>query len=57
MAISVRRPIRPLRGIEVHLRHNVAREGLSPLLPQALVMLGDDETSLLCAMAVTNPPR
>jgi hypothetical protein len=41
-----------MRGVEVFLVPDVARKLLRPLLPQALVMISDDEPALRLAVAV-----
>jgi hypothetical protein len=52
-ATSVHPPLCPLRGVEVFLIPNIVWELLSPLLHQELVMLGDDDSALRLAVAVT----
>jgi hypothetical protein len=51
----VRSPLLPLRGVEVFLIPDVARELLPPLLHQALITLGDEKPTL--RLAVGDGPR
>jgi hypothetical protein len=51
--MSVHPPLCHLRGVEVFLIPNIVWELLPPLLHQELVMLGDDESVLRLAVAVT----